>query len=260
MARSFLFAQTTADAATTRLIATAAQQTGFMKGEPGAPRDGWYVTGGDNALFLADLHAALVATYPRARPLRAVRLWTNLIWQPAYLSVIATHLHGALPALADLSQNRRGIYVDGFRLRPSEQWSGAVDDMITRAGADLAIFAQHAFAEVNRNETLKWLPARRLLAHRLLGLMVWLHQRRRDLAVETILEWSERWLAAAGLAGQGALELVPTADGQSVLIVRRKGCCLDYLVEPFAYCASCPKQDEAERLARQAATALAELG
>src|SRR5690606_24995527 len=62
-----------------------------------------------------------------------------------------------------------------------------------------------------------------------------------------------------GLTGQGNLERVE-ASGHSLLIVKRKGCCLDYLITPDRLCATCPKQDNALRIARQAANALAELG
>ncbi|OYX06175.1 MAG: siderophore ferric iron reductase [Rhizobiales bacterium 32-66-8] len=261
MARSFLFAQTDADAATTRLIAMAASVTGFMQGEPGAPRDGWYRPGGDNSQMLAQLHAALVATYPQAGPaFYAVRLWTNLLWQPAYLAVIATHSHGAVPDLSGLSQQRRGIYVDGYRLRPGPQAGGSVDALIENAGSQLKAITAVMLDEVNVLVKLRPLPARRLLADRMLSLMVWLSQKRRDLPAAVIRAYSDRWLAVLGLSSQGDLDAVFTPDGRELLIVRRKGCCLDYLIDPDRLCATCPRQDEALRVARQTANALAELG
>lgn len=259
MARSFLFAQDQGDAATTRLIETAAQLTGFMKGEPGVARAGWYRPGGDNQAVLAELNAALAATYPAAGPaFHAVRLWTNLIWQPAYLAVIAAHIHGAMPDLGGLSQQRRGIHVDGYRLVPGAQRSGPVETLIADGGSQLKTMAATMLAEVNGLARLKPLPARRLLADRMLSLMVWLGQRRRDLPSETIEAYSQQWLEALGLTGQGTLEPVE-AGGQRLLIVKRKGCCLDYRIDPDRYCASCPKQDDAVRVARQTANALAEL-
>lgn len=261
MARSFLFAQDTGDAATTRLIATAAQMTGFMKGEPGPARPGWYEPGADNAAFLAALHAALAGTYPKAGPaFYAVRLWTNLLWQPAYLAVIAAHIHGAMPDLAGLSQMRRGIYVDGYRLLPGAQANGPVEALIEQGGNQLKAMAATMLDEVNAVVKLKPLPARRLLADRMLSLMVWLGQRRRDLPPEAIQAYSEHWLAVLGLTGQGDLEPVTGPAGQRLLIVRRKGCCLDYRIDPGRYCATCPKQDNDVRVARQVANALAELG
>lgn len=261
MARSFLFPHTDADVATTRLIATAAVMTGFMKGEPGATPVGWYRPGADNSVFLTALHAELAATYPRAgAAFYAVRLWTNLLWQPAYLAVVAAHCHGAVPDLSGLGQRRRGIYVDGYRLAPGPQTDGSVEAMIADAASQLNAMAAPMMGEVNALVKLKPLPARRLLADRMLTLMVWLSQKRPDLPAETIRAWSDRWLDRLGLTGQGELESVFAPGGREVLIVKRKGCCLDYLIDPDRYCATCPKQDNAVRVARQTANALAELG
>jgi siderophore ferric iron reductase len=261
MTRSFLFPQDQADAQTTRLIATAAERTGFLKGEPGTARAGWYRTGGDNSVVLAELHAALVATYPKAGPaFWAVRMWTNLIWQPAYLAVIAAHLHGGVPDLAGVTQRRRGIYVDGYRLPPGPQSSGPVETMIDTAGEQLKAMAAQMLIEVNSLVKLKPLPARRLFADRMLTLMVWLGQKRHDLGPDELRAYSDRWLAVLGLTGQGDLEAVAAPDGRELLIVKRKGCCLDYLIDPDRYCATCPKQDDAVRVARQVSNALAEMG
>lgn len=260
MARSFLFAQDHGDAATTRLIALAAQATGFMKGEPGAPRPGWYRAGADNSALLAELHAALAANYPAAGPaFYAVRLWTNLIWQPAYLTVIAAHLHGAMPDFSGFSQQRRGIYIDGYRLMPGAQSSGQVEALIADGSRQLSALAATMLEEVNRHAKLRPLPARRLLADRMLGLMVWLGQRRRELFIETVQDYCALWLDGLGLTGQGDLQVVMAGTGQRLLIVRRKGCCLDYLITPERLCASCPKQGETLRVARQTENALAEL-
>jgi siderophore ferric iron reductase len=260
MARSFLFAQDTGDAATTRLIATAAQVTGFMKGEPGGPREFWYRPGADNSAVLGQLHQALATTYPKAGPaFHAVRLWTNLIWQPAYLAVIAAHIHGAMPDLNGLSQHRRGIYVDGYRLLPGPQTAGQPETLIALAGAQLRPMTAALLEEINAVVKLRPLPARRLLADRMLSLMVWLRQRRPDVPPDVIEAWSEQWLDVLGVSGQGRLEPVDLPDGRRLLIVGRKGCCLDYLIDPDRYCASCPKQDRELRVARQTANALAEL-
>lgn len=259
MARSFLFAQDSADAATTRLIATAAQLTGFMKGEPGPARQGWYQPRADNSAVLTELHAALVATYPQAGPaFYAVRLWTNLLWQPAYLAVISAHVHGAMPDLATLSQQRRGIFIDGYRLAPGAQTAGTTEELIAEAARQLKPMTAKLFDEVNALTKLKPLPSRRLLAGRMLSLMVWLSQRRRDIPAETIERYSELWMDALSLTGQGTLEPIAGPEGQKLLIIKRKDCCLDDRIPPGTLCASCPKQDNAVRLARQTANALAE--
>ena len=254
MARSFLFAPDNGDVATTRLISTAAQFTGFMKGEPGGERPGWYVPGRDNSAFLGALHASLAAAFPQAGPaLWAVRMWTNLLWQPAYLSVIAVHIHGAVPDLRGLSQNRRTIYVDGYRLRPGPLWSGSPETMIERAGAFLRPWTGQLLLEVNAWEKLRPLPAQRLLADRILSLLVLLAQKRPELSREAIEAHAQAWLAVLGLEGQGSLQWLPLEDGRTVPIVSRKGCCLDYLATPPRFCANCPRQDRNVRLSRQLA-------
>jgi len=261
MARSFLFAQDDAAVATTRLIATAASSTGFMKGVPGEPPPGWYRAGGDNSAFLSALHQALRQAYPEAgAAFHAVRLWTNLIWQPAYLAVIAVHLHGAVPDFSGLSQDRRGIYVDGFRLAGRPQRSGTVQEMIADAAGQLRAMTTSMLAEVNTLERLRETPARRLLAYRMASLMLWLGHRRPELSQDDLLATAAQWFEALDLTSHVALEAVPAGDGSEVLIVRRKGCCLDYLIDPDRLCASCPKQPEAVRLARQTANAVAERG
>ncbi len=258
--RSFLFGAHDADTSTTRLISTAAIATGFMKGEPGPAQDGWYQWGGDNGALLTTLRDHLAAAYPAAGPaLWAVRLWTNLIWQPAYLSVIAVHLHGEVPDFKGVTQARSGIYIDRYRLVPGPMWTGSTQAMIDRAGNQLRAMTDALLQEVNAVEKLRPLLARRLLAERMLGLMLWLGQRRRELTMEQIEAYAEQWLAVLNLEGQGALEHVD-AGGRRLLIVKRKGCCLDYRIDPDRLCANCPKQDDAARVARQVANALAEIG
>ena len=131
---------------------------------------------------------------------------------------------------------------------------------IARSGAHLAALSAQLLDEINVLVRLKPLPMRRLLADRLLRLMVWLQHRQPSLTPGQILDYAEQWLAATGVAGEGALEAVTTDDGRVVLIVHRKGCCLDYLITPDHLCATCPKQSLALRRDRQIANALAELG
>ena len=195
-----------------------------------------------------------MGTYPQAGPaLWAVRLWTNILWQPAYLAAIAVHVHGAVPDLSDFSQSRRGIYVDGYRLRPGAQWRDSPEAMIARIGTQLHSLAGQLLGEVNRLENFRLVPARRLLADRILGLMVLLAQRRPELEPSMIAAWTGAWMAVLELEGQGSLEWIDLPDGRHVPVVSRKGCCLDYRATPGRFCASCPKQDRTERITRQLA-------
>lgn len=259
-ARNFLFAQTEEDAALTRFIAEAASVTGFLKGAPGGHLPGWHQLGQDNGPFLHTLYDRLQASYPSAgQPFYAVRLWTNLMWQPAYLAAIAVHVHGALPQVTQLSQSRQNVDVDGYRLAPGPQFAGSTEAMIERAGRELRAMADTVLAEINTITKLKRVPALRLLTDRMLGLMVRLPQYRRGIGIEEQYRYCDLWLKAMGLSGHGALETLDLHDGRQVAIIARKGCCLDYLAFPDTYCSSCPKQDDDVRIARQRANAIEEL-
>lgn len=258
--RNYLFAQTESDAALTRLIGTAASATGFMKGAPGGILPGWHTIGQDNGAFLEGLYQQLAASYPNAGPpFYAVRLWTNLIWQPAYLAVIAVHLHGALPDLKQIAQARSGIYVNDYRLPPGPQDRDTVEAMIGKAGAQLRAFSDSVFDEINAITKFRRVPSRQLLAHRMLSLMVRLRDFQPCIAVDEQLRLSALWLEATDLTGHGRLEVVTLPDGQKAAIVARKGCCLDYLITPDKLCASCPRQTKAVWVARQRDNAIAEM-
>lgn len=257
--RNYLFAPDDASAQTAQLIATAARVTGFMKGAPVGHRPGWYRPGEDNSAVLAQLHARLAETYPAAGPaFWAVRLWTNFLWQPAYLAVIAAHIHGAMPDLGQLSQRVDGIYADGYRLPAGPHQAGSTEQLIALAAASLRPFTAALLDEINLLVRLKPLPAKRLLADRMLSIIARLPQWQ-GVSAAAAESYGQQWLAALGSSGQGRLDRIEVGDGREVVIVTRKGCCLDYLIEPRAYCASCPKQGEAARIARQTANAVAEL-
>lgn len=258
--RNYLFAANADDVALTRFIALAASATGFLKGAPGAPLPGWHVAGADNSDFLRTLYGRLEASYPHAgQPFHAVRLWTNLMWQPAYLAVIGVHLNGAVPALAGLSQARQNLDVDGYRLRAGPMIAGDTDSLIARAGAELRAMGDTILAEINTVTRLKRLTALRLLADRILGLMVRLRHYQPATTMEEQFRFTGLWLGAMGLSGYGALETLDLPNGQQVAIMARKGCCLDYLAFPERYCASCPKLDDATRRTRESTNIMAEM-
>lgn len=235
-----------------RLVRDARAVAEFLDGAVGAPIPGWYAPGADNREVLGSLYEALADQYPAAgQPLWAVRVWTNLVWQPAYLAVIAVHFSSLVPVLSGMSQRWVGIHIDGYRVADDPITAPSLEAMIDRAGRDLRAFADALLAEVNTITRLKRLPALRLLTDRMLGLMTLLQRQRPDLPAAAIRAYSARWLAAMGLTGQGDLESLFLPDGREVLIIARKGCCLDYLIEPDVYCASCPKQTDDVRRERQ---------
>lgn len=256
--RNFLFAPDSADVALTQLLATARRVTGFMDGAPGAPLPGWYQPGGDNRAVLENLHGRLATAFPDAgTAFHAVRLWTNLVWQPAYLAVIAVHVHGAVPDLRTMTQAIKGIDISGFRMVAGSQHRAAPEAMIAQAGADLRALANEMLGEINAITRLKPITALRLLADRILGLMLRLeHYAGLDAAGQKRM--AALWMEATGLTGQGDLASLSLQDGNEVLILERKGCCLDYRAFPGRYCSSCPKQDSKIRISRQTDEAIAE--
>lgn len=258
--RNYLFAQTDNDPALTRLIATAASATGFMKGAPGGVLPGWHQLGQDNSAFLTTLQQRIEANYPSAgQPFYAMRLWTNLIWQPVYLSVIGAHLHGAVPEIGQISQAMRNIYVDGYRLKPGPQYRADLEPMIVKAGADLRAFADAILLEINSVTKLKRVPALRMLGDYMLGMMKRLRHYQPGTSVEDQQRFCALWLEAMGLQDAGRLDVIDLPDGRPFAIMECKGCCLDYLAMPGTYCDCCPRQDKTIRLARQRASAIAEM-
>lgn len=252
------FAGASRSGAVERLVQLADRTTGFMKGVVGDPMPGWHVGGGDNSILLAELYDALARQYPRAgQPFWAVRMWTNLLWQPAYLMVVGVHMAGYVPSLTGLGQQRIGANIDGYRYPEQPGVHLPVTDLIELAGQQLRGFADTVFAEINAVTRLKRVPALRLLTDRMLGAMTVLQRKCPELSAETIRDHNARWLAAMGLTGHGDLESLVLPDGREVLLIARKGCCLDYLAEPGVYCASCPKQPDDLRRARQHADAIA---
>lgn len=257
--RNYLFATGADDVALTRLIATAAKVTGFLRGAPGGPLPGWYRAGDGNKDFIQTMHQRVLQTYPKAGAVYATtRSWNNLTWQPVYLAVIAVHVHGALPELSGMSQSRQNLDVDGFRLPSGPQFEGSVEEMIERAGKELRAMADVMLAELNAVAKLRQVPANRLLADWISNLMIRLGHYRPELTIEERMGYAELWLKAMGLEGLADLDVLTLDGGRRVLIRKRKGCCLDYLIMPDHYCISCPKQDDGARIRRQRHAAIAE--
>jgi siderophore ferric iron reductase len=164
-----------------------------------------------------------------------------------------------VPKLSDISQAIKGIDISGFRLPPAPQERGEVETLIASAGAQLRAMAETMLDEINVLTRLKRRPALRLLADRMLSLMVRLGHYRPGTTIEEQKRYCALWLAAMGLTGEGDLETLDVANGRQVVIMARKGCCLDYLALGGVYCSTCPKQDEAVRRERQGREAAAEM-
>lgn len=238
--------------ATARFLVVARQHRSFLMGQLGAHLPGDITLGADNSAGFAKLHFALRQRYASAgKGFSAVRLWTNIVWQPAYLAFLAVHHARVLPDIAAISQKVVGSDVNGFTMAVGEMRRGEVEDLIDQAGADLRRFADAMLAEARAFANIKPVLARRLLADRILGLLLQFHYDEPERPLDQIEALAARWLDAAGLAGHSGLEPLTLPDGRTMLILKRRTCCLDYLLDPDALCVTCPKQAEALRHARE---------
>jgi siderophore ferric iron reductase len=240
--------------ATARFLVVARQHRSFLNGQLGVHLPGDLTMGADNSAGFAKLHLALQQRYAAAgKAFWAVRMWTNIVWQPAYLAFVAVHYARVLPDIASITQKVVGADVNGFTMAAGEMSKGEVGDLIDRAGADLRRFADAMLVEARAFANIKPLLARRLLADRILGLLLQFHYEEPERPLDQIEGLAARWLDAAGLAGLSGLEPVTMTDGRAMLILKRRTCCLDYLLDPDALCVTCPKQTEALRHARERA-------
>jgi len=241
--------------ATAKFLVVARQNWSFLNGQLGMHQPGDITLGADNAQGFAKLLHNLQQRYASAgKPFWAVRIWTNLVWQPAYLAIVGVHHARILPDVCAISQKVVGADINGFVTTPTVMHTGPVEDLIDQAGADLRRFAEAMLAEASAYAKIKPTLARRLLADRILGLVLQLFQEDADYPVSKAQAIADRWLAAMGLTGASALEPIDGADGHPFLILDRRTCCLDYLLNPDALCVTCPKQGDELRHRRERET------
>ena len=241
--------------ATAKFLVVARQNWSFLNGQMGLHQPGDITMGADNAAGFAKLLHNLSQRYAAAGPaFWSVRVCTNLVWQPAYLAIAAVHHARVLPDISTITQKVVGADISGFVLAPGTMYKGALEDLIDQAGADLRRFADAMLAEARTDANVKPLLARRLLADRILGLVLQLHQEDADYPVAEVEAIAQRWLTAMGLAGMSGVETIDMADGSPFLILKRRTCCLDYLLDPDALCVTCPKQSDELRNRRESET------
>lgn len=211
------------------LLQTAEATVPGMTGEIGEPGPEQIFPG--HRAAVETLVAGIAARAPEAgAAYPPVRAWTMMTWQPVVLAILAAHRLALAPSLDRLRQTvTKGGAVFGYRLPP--QPDAPPRDEATRIallGLRVRALADALLADLAEVAPLKPVLARRLLADRFLSTVV--HQ---NLSAAT----GEAWLAAAGLTGDSALGTVEGRDG---LVVRRRACCLEYLVAGGKRCETCP--------------------
>ena len=103
-----------------------------------------------------------------------------------------------------------------------------------------AIFSKYYFS-LNKLSKLKPLNAKRLTADTLLSCLIDLGVNHLKIGHDEIIRFSVQWLEAMNLKNQNTLKVIPLMNGDKQLIVRRKSCCMHYLINKAELCASCPK-------------------
>lgn len=221
--------------------------TAGPSGEPGLAH------GVDNTGVVAAVHSVWAQAHPEAgQPYSAVRTWTLLIWQPVFLAVLGVHGTGAVAPVDRLWQRVEQGIVAGFQL--PEPWPtapGPETERIREAAARLLRARDGLLADLKRVTRIKPLIANRLMADILLMALQRMAAGLDGVGNERVQAWGEAWLAAIGLRDQSRFLPLQLPDGQEVLGLERRACCMHYRRDDGAYCSSCPKLAQAERTRRQ---------
>lgn len=222
-----------------------------MAGAVGGHGPARVTAGADNGEAIAGLVSAIASLHAEGkRPYWSLRAWTALTWQPVVLAMVGVHRLGIVPPVDRLSQIRRGAMMMGYRLPRGRVFRAEDREMMSQAGTQLRHLAGHLLADLAAVTAIKPRLAERLLADRVLAVLLRLSVGRPP--AEITLR-AAAWLCATGLQGRSGLVPVTLADGRPWLALDRKACCLEYLVDGGGLCASCPRQDNETRLSRMAA-------
>ena len=209
--------------------------------------------GADMPPVIDGIHRVWANAYPEAgQPYSSVRTWTLLMWQPVFLSVLGVHGTGAVAPVDRLWQRVEDGVVAGFRLQ--EQWpaaSASEDECIREAAERLLRVRDELLESLKQVARIKPLTANRLLADTLLIALQRLAQVLPGFSNERLQVLGEAWLAAAGLREQSRYLPLQFRNGQEVLGLERRACCMHYRREDGCYCSSCPKLTYSERERRQ---------
>ncbi|WP_120995016.1 siderophore ferric iron reductase [Stutzerimonas urumqiensis] len=234
-----------------QVLHVAARVLPGLTGEVGAPQGHQLSCGRPgNAAQVAALHGHWQRAHPEAGPhYWSARSWSLLIWQPIYLSLLAVHLCGRAPCLAQMGQSVADGSVYGFRLPAHCPYRGDQRALVACASEQLQAFVDSQLAEFNAVASIYPKMARLLVADCLRAALL-LAQRHEPIPNEALLDAECTWLEALGLPGGGALVPLALDDGRQCLGMGRKVCCQHFRRTDGELCDSCPKLAADERLQR----------
>lgn len=233
----------------------------ILTGEVGPHEKGWILPGRDNSAPLTELYRTIRLHAPEAGPaFWSTSLWNHLNWQPVVIALISVHRFALLPDISSLAQKVGSSGVAGVRLASADVQRSKPEQLIGIAGAQLrsyyeAILAEQKGLQRHSGQTefasVKPLTARRLLADRLLSLLVRLAPVLNVPDNEMLRAAASSWMAATGLESMSALLPIDLSNGREKLVLDRKACCMTFLRSGHEVCPSCPtQQSRQDRLRR----------
>ncbi|MDO9406292.1 MAG: siderophore ferric iron reductase [Polaromonas sp.] len=216
-----------------------------LTGRIGPSAPGELICGAEaNAPLVTALHEHWRDAHPEAGPLYwSARSWSQLVWQPVFLTVLSVHLGGLVPRLAHVGQSLQGGAVFGFSL-PAHGFratsSADPATLIPFAARQLRAWLARQWQEATGVFFMHARVANRLAADLLMAALL-LVQRRSALGNDALRELAARWLSAMHMDGCSSLVDVPLDDGRTALALGRKICCQHFRRADSAPCTSCPK-------------------
>lgn len=186
----------------------------------------------------------------------STRSFSTLIWQPAYLAVLAVHVGGRALDLRDLRQQIHQGFAAGFFLPEAALLQAPAAEHLQLTAAGLLYWHQQYYAALNRCQpwsarqaactTVDCVNAALLIAQEPCG---WSHAR--------LLQTSQAWQQALGLTEHGRIMLVDMQDtahtaseGGKVPALERRACCQYFRLAGAGLCDSCPRLPLPERQQR----------
>ncbi|MFN4237826.1 MAG: siderophore ferric iron reductase [Vogesella sp.] len=179
----------------------------------------------------------------------AARSWSMLIWQPAYLSVLAVHTGHAALQLHGLQQDVHNGTTAGFSLPMHQPATGDEPQLIALAAAQLLAYQQQHLPLLQAGQAYSGYLASCMTVDCVLSALQmaaqdagWCPLRQQQLAAS--------WLQALQLTRHGNLMQVAVAPGQCRTALARKGCCQHFRLSGAEACCDCPRWPMPERLQR----------
>ncbi|QLG87580.1 siderophore ferric iron reductase [Chitinibacter bivalviorum] len=198
------------------------------------------------------LAEALYAHWQAAQPAAgrhywSARSWGMLIWQPAYLAVLAVHQAQCALSLTGLQQSVSAGVTSGFTLPNQQLQCGGTDALIAYTANSLRIYHQQHYPQLNAVQPYAERLAACLTVDCVLSALLLANQIQRW-PEQRLVQLAERWLTALQWTRHGALMQIELPAGRRVPALLRQGCCQHFRLQGEAPCSNCPRRPLDERI------------